>query len=128
MIFLSSMSELQKQQLIDYYKKLLGYVTEVKKVSTEPGNKQKLFDLSQDIFHTQAYFIGLMIDAEQSYKKRMNELVEAGSSNAAAETKAQSEEVYGLYKKSKLAYELAGEQCMLIKKLLGISEYEFRNS
>src|SRR5439155_1796877 len=109
--------------------KLLEFVTKVKAVSTEPGNKQRLFDLAQDIFHTQAYFIGLMIDAEQAHEKRINELIEKDDlSKAAAESKAKSEEAYGLWKKSKLAYELAAEQAMLIKKLLGLSEYEFRHS
>lgn len=122
------MSEKSKENLIHHYKLLLGYVTEVKKISTEPGNKQKLFDLSQDIFHTQAYFIGLMVDAEQMYKKRVNELIEGGSSVAASETKAQSEEVYGLYKKSKAAYDLATDQNLMIKKLLGMSDYEFKHS
>ena len=65
-----------------------------------------------------------MVEVEHAYKKRIAALAEKGSAVAAAETKAQGEEYYGLYRKSKLAYELAGEQVLMIKCLLGLSDYE----
>jgi hypothetical protein len=44
---------------------------------------------------------------------------------AAAENKAKTEECYGLYKKAKYVYELASEQVMLIKKIIGARQGEF---
>ena len=80
--------------------------------------------ISQDIVQTQAYVIELMVEVEHADKKRRAALGEKGSAVAAAETKAQGEEYYGLYRISQLAYELAGEQVWMIQCLLGLSDYE----
>ena len=123
-----ALTEKQKENLTSGILKMRSLIEEAKKLQTEPANKQRFFDVSQDIFHVQAYFIGLMVEAKRAYRERVKELVKGGSSHAAAETEAESEDAYCLYLQGKMMYELAAEEVMLIKKLLGISEYELRNS
>ena len=124
------MEEEQKKQLIQESKKLLALVTKVHTVRDTPASADELAEIAKEVIVRQAFYMGLMVDAEMGYKTRIKELQEGDDkkSFASAENEAQTEEIYGLYKKSKLAYDISKDMIMLLKKIMTSRDQEYKSS
>ena len=108
-------------------KTLLGIIRTGKDF-TKAKDFNSLFLEAENIISWQAYLIGPMFDIEHRYRLIVSGLVEAGESNAKADTLAKARQEYVDWQKIRAVYELGTEQLLLIKKFSDKLEMEQRNT
>ena len=108
-------------------KEMLAEIAKAQNFITAPTSPDQYYATAQKLISQQAYFVGFLVDAEQSYEARKAELRKDGMSSTAAENQAKTEEAYATYRKSKYIFELVGDQLMLLKKMLSVRENEYNN-
>ena len=113
------MNDQQVQYAVKLSKKLMGLVRADK---DRQMKREELENLATDILFFQTEFVKVKIDAEQAFRLRIREIIEKeGTSFAAAENKAMTEECYVIYKKINHIWDLAEEKIRLLKIMLGSS-------
>ena len=94
----------------------LVLITEAHKFS-KPFNATELFNVCQELVALESYLIKPLLEAEQAYKRTIEELrITEKLSFAAAKNKAEILPEYFEYKRIKYVKDLIGEETKLTKK------------
>ena len=106
---------MDKDLTIEKSKELLGLIKGTKVLKDGRKREEVLFH-AEDLTLALADYIKYRIDAEQEYRRLIRKLQEEKDlSFAAAENIAMTDELYAIYKKTKLIYELGEEQIRILK-------------
>ena len=104
-----------ENETIKKAKELLGLIKETGRLKDTKKREEVLFQ-AEDLTLALADFIKYRIDAEQDYRRLIRTLQEEKKlSFAAAENMAMIDELFAIYKKTKLIYHLAEEQVRILK-------------
>lgn len=87
-----------------------------------------LFMGAEGIISNMAWLVSPLLEAEQAYRIRVQSYRKDGESVAGATAKAQCDPEYLEYKKIQYVYDLADEQCKLIKKFADKLESEWNRT
>ena len=113
--------------IVKQSQELLAVIAGARSKGSVPLDPNSLMMLAEEIIARQAYYIGLLINSEMEYRRRIRECMEKEDlSFNAAENKARTEDVYAIYKKAQYVYDLATEQVLLIKRMMQGQDYERR--
>lgn len=105
---------------------LAAITVRIANLADNPATNDQYFKLAEELLAKRQYFNGWLVDAEVSYQRVIKKSREAGLSVSAAENEGKSSDEYAIYKKSKLIYDDSLEQIMLIKKMMGMKDEEYR--
>lgn len=112
--------ELVNENTINECKRAMKLVRNLQMSFTAPGEIEKMFTMSQEIIAIQAWLVGELMAAEQSYRLRVEEFRVADwnrkNSVTTAEVAAKATAEYSAYRFLQYVYDLCTDQINLIKK------------
>lgn len=108
-------------------KEILADIMNAKKFS-QLHTYHDLFMGAEGIIANMAWLVAPLLEAEQAYRIKIQSYRKDGESVAGATAKAQCDPEYLEYKKIQYVYDLADEQCKLIKKFSDKLESEWNRT
>ena len=107
---------------------LAAITVRIAKLADNPASNDQYFTLAEELLAKRQYLMSWLVDAEVAYQRVIKKSREAGLSVSASENEGKSSDEYAVYKKAKLIYDDSLEQIMLVKKMMGMSDSEYKSS